>query len=187
MLITNKPCDDAHNKMCVGKITILFAGRKIHIFNDDIRNKLKIIVDGERIEDFNEVSSWLGVKQTIAKHLKISLKSAQVEVSVYHPSLGVSVKVPSQKYAGKMEGLCGDCNRTPRNDLKLPNGELTTDVEEFGLSWLYDKIPGNDKETCKPVKEKPCQDIQGDDPCLLLLDENIFDLVRIKPQTYIYA
>lgn len=66
--------------MCSGKITILYEGHKIHILLDDYRNKLKLIVDNERITDFDEISQWAGVRETATKHVKMLLSALQVEV-----------------------------------------------------------------------------------------------------------
>lgn len=104
VLITNHPCKNKPEKTCVGKVTILYQGRKVHILVDYYRNKLKLIVDNERIADFEEIEDWAKIRETSTKHMKILLTDVQVEVSVYYPSLGVSVKAPSHKYGGKMEG-----------------------------------------------------------------------------------
>jgi von Willebrand factor len=159
----------------VGKVTILYQGRKIHIFTDMIRHKLKLIVNGEHIEDFSDVSSWARIRETATKHLKIHLTDVQVDVSVYYPSLGTSIKAPSQKYGGKLEGLCGDCDHNPYDDLRTPSGAIINDTDEFALSWLYDKLPGgqskemcaNKPEDCSPLPKKS-------DPCNLILDYKTF-------------
>lgn len=66
--------------MCVGKITILYEGHKIHVLLDEYRNKLNLIVDSERITEFDDIALWAAVRETATKHLKILLISAQVEV-----------------------------------------------------------------------------------------------------------
>jgi von Willebrand factor len=175
VLITNAPCKNNAKKTCVGKVTILYQGRKIHIFTDMIRHKLKLIVNGEHIEDFSDVSSWARITETATKHLKIHLTDVQVDVSVYYPSLGTSIKAPSQKYGGKLEGLCGDCDHNPYDDLRTPSGAIINDTDEFALSWLYDKLPGgqskemcaNKPEDCPPLPKKS-------DPCNLILDYKTF-------------
>lgn len=185
VLITNAPCKNNEKKTCVGKITILYEGRKIHILNDMIRGRLKMIVDGERIDDFS-VIAWAKVKETSSKHLKLTLTDIQVEISVYYPSLGVSVKAPSQKYGGKLEGLCGDCNNNPFDDLRILSGEIVKSTDEFALNWLYENLPGNSKELCEnkpevcpplPKDSDPCQqilDYKTFGQCLRLLDPSIF-------------
>ncbi|RZC42307.1 hemocytin, partial [Asbolus verrucosus] len=174
VLITNAPCTNNENKICVGKVTILYEGRKIHVYHDQIKSNLKLIVDGERIDDFADISKWSQVKRTSTKHLKILLTDIQVEVSVYYPSLGVSVKAPSHKYNGKLEGLCGNCDGDPLDDLRTSSGNVTEDIDEFVLSWLYDKIPGQSKEICANKHEECVPLPKESDPCNQILDYSTF-------------
>lgn len=165
--------------MCVGKVTILHEGHKIHILYDQIRDKLKVIVDGEVLRNYAAVSEWATVLETPAKHIKFLLKKLQVEVSVYFPSLGVSVKAPSHKYGDKLEGLCGDCNKNPDDDIVTPTGSNPNDMEEFALSWLYENLPGGQsKENCKNKPEEKCEPLPIDeDPCIQLVDIGRFGQV----------
>lgn len=176
VLVTNAVCRNKKDKTCVGKITILYEGRKIHILLDEVRNKLKLIVDSERIDDFSELSSWARVRETATKHIKMLLTDIQVEVSVYYPSLGVSVKAPSHKYGGRMEGLCGDCNGDTEDDYKKPSSETPKDINDFANSWLYENLPGGQsKEQCENKPEEKCKEIPADgDPCAQLNDTNKF-------------
>ncbi|KAL1513261.1 hypothetical protein ABEB36_002690 [Hypothenemus hampei] len=182
VLITNHPCKTKSNKTCVGKVTILYQGRKLHILVDFYRNKLKLIVDNERISDFEEIGDWAEVRETSTRHLKILLTEVQAEVSVYYPSLGVSVKVPSHKYGGKLEGLCGDCNKNPDDDIrygafaKHSPDENPKDINDFALSWLYENLPGGQSpQTCQNLPEEKCPELPlHEDPCSQLLDENKF-------------
>lgn len=59
---------------------MLYEGHKIHILLDEYRNKLKLIVDSERVSDFNEISQWANVRETATKHIKLLLTAIQVEV-----------------------------------------------------------------------------------------------------------
>ncbi|XP_017781781.1 PREDICTED: hemocytin [Nicrophorus vespilloides] len=171
VLVTNAPCRDNKDKTCVGKVTILYQGHKIHILFDGIKNNLKLIVDAERIDDFTVIADWANVRETKSKHLKILLTKAQVEVSIYFPSLGVSVKAPSHRYGGKLEGLCGDCNKDPENDMRTPEGLVTTDADVLGPSWFYDKLPGMTRETCSNLPKEECTEMDvNDDPCVQLVD-----------------
>lgn len=42
------------------------------------------------------------------------------------------------QWKGKMEGLCGDFNDEPSNDLKLPDGRMETNITKFVDSWRVD-------------------------------------------------
>ncbi|ENN77021.1 hypothetical protein YQE_06515, partial [Dendroctonus ponderosae] len=181
VLITNHPCKNKPEKMCVGKVTILYQGHKVHILVDYYRNRLKLIVDSERVADFEEIEDWAKVRETATKHMKFLLTDEQVEVSVYYPSLGVSVKAPSHKYRGKLEGLCGDCNKNPDDDIRYGafDGHLggkPQDIDDFALSWLYESLPGGQsREGCENKPEEKCAELAPeDDPCLQLLDMKKF-------------
>lgn len=184
VLITNHPCQNNNEKMCVGKVTILYKGHKIHVLMDYYRNKLKLIVDAERIEDFSEVADWINIRETATKHFKLLLTEIQVEVSVYFPSLGVSVKAPSHRYGGKLEGLCGNCNEDPEDDFKTPSGKEAQDENDLALSWLYEHLPGGQsREQCENKPKEDCPPIPIDsDPCVQLVDINKFGQVLHKNQ-----
>ncbi|CAG9772868.1 unnamed protein product [Ceutorhynchus assimilis] len=181
VLITNHPCKNKPEKMCVGKVTILYQGHKLHILMDYFRNKLKLIVDNERIADYEEIEDWARVRETATKHMKLLLTEDQVEVSVYYPSLGVSVKAPSHKYGGKLEGLCGDCNKNPNDDIRYgpfdgnPGGQ-PKDINDFALSWLYENLPGGQsRQGCENKPQEKCMELTPeDDPCMQLLQINKF-------------
>lgn len=165
--------------MCVGKVTILYENHKIHILKDEQRNRLKMIYDGERITDFEDVAEVVKVGETQKRDLKVLLNRIQVVVQVTYPNLAVSVKVPSYTFGGKMEGICGDCNGKEDDDFRKPDGNKPKDVTDFGLSWLYENLPGGQsKEQCEEPEEEKCHIKPGEpDPCVQLLDENKFGQV----------
>ncbi|KAM3921837.1 IgGFc-binding protein-like [Leptodactylus fuscus] len=63
----------------------------------------------------------------------------------------VSVWVPSS-YAGLTEGLCGNYNKNPRDDLRLQNGTIVTDVSLLAESWTV----GRGGSTCKGCVGSQC-------------------------------
>lgn len=168
--------------MCVGKVTILYEGHKVHIMYNLLKNKLKVIIDGEVLTDFTEVAQWAQIKETPSKHIQFTLIKSEIEVSVYFPTLGVSVKAPSHKYGGHLEGLCGDCNKNADNDWLTPFGKIATSEEELGISWLYERLPGGqDPEKCGNKVIEECKEIPIDEnPCVQLVDINRFGQVSIR-------
>lgn len=54
----------------------------------------------------------------------------------------VSVWIPST-FRGLTEGLCGNFNKNPGDDIRLPNGTAVNDVAVFGESWSIDKERSN--------------------------------------------
>lgn len=85
-----------------------------------------------------------------------------------------------------MEGLCGDCNKDSRNDLITSDGLLADNVDDFTLSWLYDRIPGQNKETCSNQPKEVCDLNVKNDPCLVLLDVERFGQVFMLNNYYHY-
>lgn len=77
---------------------------------------------------------------------------------LYNAVYYVEVIVPSS-YQQKMCGLCGNNNNNPGDDFKLPNGKITTNIDEFGKSWALDKESqgcegcGKQCPVCPPDKE----------------------------------
>lgn len=100
-------------------------------------------------------------------------------MSVYYPSLGISVKAPSHKYKGKLEGLCGDCNGDMQDDIKKPDGKKPENTDDFALSWLYENLPGGQsREECHNEPEEKCEDVSEEsDPCMQMLDVHKFGQV----------
>lgn len=102
------------------------------------------------------------------------------------------------KYANKMEGICGNCNGNPDDDIitnpaatNLPEG--TSPVKSFALSWLADepKLALNeDKDTCYVDDETNCLPLPPEtDPCLKMTDEDIFGKCHfvVDPLMYVIA
>lgn len=185
VLITNHPCEDKPNKMCVGKVTILYNGHKIHVIRHDFGYKLQMIVDSELIDNFNEINDWVRVQVTASKHLKIYFDPVQVQVNVYYPSLGTSVKSPSHKYKGKLEGLCGDCNKDVTNDLAMPNGKIAEDVDKLAISWLFEGVIGQNTNVCSNKQKPQCDFNIDNDPCLILRDAGRFGQVNDEELHYV--
>ena len=67
---------------------------------------------------------------------------------------GVSIKM-EPKFANKTCGMCGNYNGNPGDDLRLPNGKMSTSVAQFGNNWKKTLVG----ETCPNVFDK---DIDGD-------------------------
>lgn len=82
-----------------------------------------------------------------------------------------------------MEGICGNCNGNPDDDM-IPNPASTltangnSDLKNFVLGWMADdpKLALNEnKDTCYIDDEANClPPPPGSDPCFRILDEAIF-------------
>lgn len=94
----------------------------------------------------------------------------QVEVTYYMYSRGFKVRLPSQLYLNKTEGLCGNCH-----------SEASADVwdDQIGLNWLVSKVlresPNGEEDLCQVAPQPECTLLPPEaDPCLQLLDSELF-------------
>ncbi|NWR81445.1 FCGBP protein, partial [Centropus unirufus] len=75
-------------------------------------------------------------------------------------------------YAGAVCGLCGNANGDPKDDYRLPDGQLATDEVQFGGSWKVAEVPGcrhECTEACKVCTEVEKRSYRGDKHCGLLV------------------
>lgn len=108
-----------------------------------------------------------------------------------------------------MEGLCGDCNGKPGDDLQINpikvmdvrvNPSSPSDskdkkekelVKEFALSWLADEPKLKLKEEkCQVAEDTDCLPLPPEtDPCFKILDEKMFGKCHIvvDPIQYVTA
>ena len=90
----------------------------------------------------------------------------------------------SQTYFDKSFSSKGNCNFDPEDDLTSIEGLITKNIENFGLSWqVKERSPGAceifDKSKVK------CSLLPPEiDPCLRLMDDDIFGEVRIDKNFY---
>ncbi|XP_019633508.1 PREDICTED: uncharacterized protein LOC109476932 [Branchiostoma belcheri] len=83
----------------------------------------------------------------------------------------VEVKIPSS-YQNMMCGLCGNYNGIRNDDFELPNGNIVSNVNEFGNGWeTGSNACSGDRPTGEPPTEGPC-DPNYTDPCNVLTDTN---------------
>ena len=101
-------------------------------------------------------------------------------MSYYFYNYGFKVRVPSQLYLNKTEGLCGNCNGNPDDDMCKPKGVPAEDVDQFGLSWLANSLlknPVEEEGSCQVQPESDCQLLPPDqDPCLKLITNPVFEV-----------
>lgn len=102
------------------------------------------------------------------------------------------------KYSNKIEGICGNCNGNPDDDLTVnPSAtNLPSDlspVKTFAMSWLANepKLALNEnKDTCFVDDETNCLPLAPEtDPCFKILDEAIFGKCHfvVDPIMYVTA
>lgn len=112
------------------------------------------------------------------------------QVAVQYHNFEYQIRVPSYLFEGKLEGLCGNADDDSNNDYKKPNNEYTTNIEEFGISWMSDEYSqnctytppctGNNCAEIPPTTEPPCVELPTDtNPCDTILNEHIFGKCHI--------
>uniref|UniRef100_A0A1I8MML0 Hemocytin n=2 Tax=Musca domestica TaxID=7370 RepID=A0A1I8MML0_MUSDO len=185
---------------CAKSLHILNGDHLIHIQRDPKKPKsLQVIVDGFMVKKLPYKDTWINLKDIPGKELVLSLTEAQVELKAAFDDLIFSIGVPSVKYGSKMEGLCGDCDGNPNNDLQ-PNpakkkqkggkkiGKELVDVID---SWKAEEPKlGLEPDEClsETHVEEECLPLPPEkDPCMLLFDENIFGKCNmiVDPLPYI--
>ena len=112
----------------------------------------------------------------------------------YHlHSFGFTVRVPSQTYLNRTQGLCGNCNDDPKDDMRRSDGSLVTDPDHFGASWLTKRpLDGASNERhCRPHPDRPkCKPMEpAKDPCRKLIDGQVFRQCHalVDPLPYVAA
>ncbi|KAI3358666.1 hypothetical protein L3Q82_015078, partial [Scortum barcoo] len=79
-------------------------------------------------------------------HLYISGWFAVIEtnfgVKVYYDWNSVAFVIVPSTYSGAMEGLCGNYNLNPKDDMQMRNGKQAATSEELGQSWKVGTTPG---------------------------------------------
>lgn len=104
--------------------------------------------------------------------------------------------MPSIKYSGKMEGLCGNCDHNPKNDLlenpaKKKGRTPSTDLAVVLQSWQAEEPKlGNELQICssESTPENECEPPPPEkDDCQLFYNKNLFGQCNniIDPGNYV--
>ncbi|KAI4817690.1 hypothetical protein KUCAC02_011073 [Chaenocephalus aceratus] len=117
-------------------VEVQVNGNTIIISKDDpgavvvngLRSNLPMTLNSNKLHLY--MSGWFAV---------IEMDSG---VKVYYDWNSVAfVTVPST-YMGAMQGLCGNYNLNPKDDMQMKDGKQATSSEELGQSWKVATIPG---------------------------------------------
>lgn len=173
------------NLSCAKKLFIVSGENVLTIILVDT-HKVKVTLASTVVKQFPLIEDWVKVDQDLNDVLAITLLGSYVKISnveAHNGDIFFTIKVPGLRYGNKMEGLCGNCNRQPQDDLvvnpkstKKPTGKPT--IQDIADSWLAnEKLLNLDEKQCSS-KVPPKQDCvplsQDSDLCYKLLNENIF-------------
>lgn len=175
ILMTNVPCDKG---VCTEALSLLYKGHFLQIQQDAHTKDFLMTLDGQPIDELPYKNSWITLNKISDKDINLLITAIQLEITSYRHNFAFVVRLPSHIFAGAMEGLCGNCNANDDDDLKKINGEVTDNIDEFGLSWLETGLPQLrffDPTICTIQPIKNCiKPIVAHDPCLILLNQEIF-------------
>ncbi|KAM7382747.1 hypothetical protein PAMP_002464 [Pampus punctatissimus] len=110
-----------------------------YIINIQQRMPWKVIVDDELV---NLPLSLNNGRLRVTQEGRNVIVQTHFGLTVLYDTVYyVEVIVPST-YQGKMCGLCGNYNKNVGDELILPGGKQTQNVDDFGKAWVVD-MPGN--------------------------------------------
>lgn len=180
---------------CTQALHVLYGEHIIHLQKGPMKS-IKIFVDG--IESNHKLPlkvEWIEINELPGRDIKIKLPKSHVELSAAFDDMAFSIKVPSLKYGHKMEGLCGDCNGKPDDDLKRNpkvSKKIKTDsMNDIIQTWLAadePKLPKEDECLTEEVSETDCIPLPPEkDPCFEILDQEIFGHCHliVEPISYV--
>lgn len=196
--VTMGPCDQkSGNKSpkntCSQALHILYGPHIIHLQKSEKSPQVfETLIDGVKAT-IPYKCPWLEVTEEQGKGININFVESQVEVNALFNDLSFSIKLPSVKYGSKLEGLCGDCNGNPNDDLK-PNPKYKSSLKSEDLydilqTWLSDEPSLPKEENCVSEEKSTLDCIPlppESDPCLAILDEATFGQCHLIVEPLVY-
>ncbi|MBN3317980.1 FCGBP protein, partial [Atractosteus spatula] len=93
------------------------------------------------------VLDWVSAVQ---HGLQVRVETRAGLVLLYDLQYFLLVSLPGS-YGGQVCGLCGDFNGSPEDDLRLPDGRLTSDPQELGAAWTVPALGASCLKGCGEV------------------------------------
>lgn len=164
---------------CTQSLHILYGSHIVHLQRGE-KNSITTIVDGVVVNTLPLQKQWIEISVQSGREIKISLPESQVEVKALFDDMSFSISVPSVKYGSKLEGLCGDCNGNPADDLKVNSNAKNIKTDSFNdviKSWLSDEpaLPNENECLSEEIAELDCIPLPPEnDPCFEIYNEATF-------------
>lgn len=172
----NVECPEEPRTTCTQGLTISYGNSHVRIsrgqrvqFNE---NELQEKDFPWNNQEFN--ITWVPGRTTV-----VYVPAINLVVRYFELNYGFSIEVPSFTYAGKMTGLCGDCDLDSGNDLQHRSGHQSTTVRDFAYSWLVDGSP----EICSVLRPSSQRQVP---PEVCHFQENACELY-VEPEPYQHA
>lgn len=181
---------------CTQSLHILYGQHIIHLQRDTTTtNSIKTLVDGIEVKTMPHKSEWISIKEEKSKAINLNLLKSHVEVDAMLEDLSFSIKIPSIKYRNQVEGLCGNCNGDPNDDIiantKYTNKiESPTDLNEILQTWVADEPALKLNKTCNSDVQvaDDCVPLPPDeDPCLEILNQDTFGQCHLVVEALKYV
>ena len=163
--VLSQPCNDSSEFIIAGSNTAI-VNRRV-----SVTSQVRIIIQKRGLEiilgrgyiTINRKSQSNSVYGVIHRSSGVEVsrngRRAYVLLTISHPiaiSWDGSHRVditPSSSWQGMLCGLCGNYNNDNSDDFMLPDGSVSSSVNDFGSSWLY----SNTSSSCGvPMAAPPC-------------------------------
>ncbi|XP_031828807.2 hemolectin [Nomia melanderi] len=190
VLVSNGVCNTG---TCVEALTVLYKEHIVEIKEGVPLQEFEVVVDGSKVPEFPYNITWLALEQTPSEKLHLLIPSVQLEITAYVDKFAFSLTLPSHIFGGAMEGLCGNCNDDPEDDLRKQDGGIANDMQDFGTSWLVTESPHGinlNTDACTSNNQSKCILPPADqDPCRNLLNPVDFGSCHnfVDPLPYLMA
>lgn len=164
---------------CTQSLHILYGSHIVHLQRGE-KKSITTFVDGIEVKKLPLQKQWIEISVQPGREIKINLPESQVELNAMFDDMSFSINLPSIKYESKLEGLCGDCNGNPDDDIKLNPKASNIKTDHFNdiiNSWLADDpaLPKEEECISEEIVEMDCIPLPPeDDPCFEILDEATF-------------
>ncbi|KZC09215.1 Hemocytin [Dufourea novaeangliae] len=188
VLVSNGICNTG---TCTEALIVLYKDHVVEIREGIPLQEFQVTVDGSMVHEFPFNASWLTLEQTPSDKLRLLIPSIQLEITSYVVNFAFALTLPSHIFGGTIEGLCGNCNDDSEDDLRKQNGEVTSDMQDFGGSWLVNDSPHGINlitDACTSNNQSKCILPPADqDPCRRLLNDKDFGSCHnfVDPMPYL--
>lgn len=92
--------------MCTESVKVLYEKHEmeIQLLPTD---QLVTSVNGAQVQDFPKREDWVAIERPDDEHVKLAIPEIQLEVTYSKDNYGFNIRIPSNLFANKVEGLCG--------------------------------------------------------------------------------
>ncbi|GAB6030548.1 hypothetical protein CHUAL_007413 [Chamberlinius hualienensis] len=130
---TNEDCFEEPLTTCTVAIMIIYNDHIAHF-----RVNESVTFDGVQLfpVDFPFHAHGIHIESIPGRSVTFSVFDAHLVVRYFELNYGFEIRLPSEVYYNKTEGLCGNCNFNNSDDFVTKEGKLTNNTDEFGFSWV---------------------------------------------------